>query len=258
MARFLMSLASFPARTLLFSRSPGVIVSHNQQRAMTADLSLGSGPETDLRRQREALHKIEAKWHKRLQKRPPGSGLRARLLRHGEALDKLEAEWHQHLQKQQQDNEKEMEKQTAENNQLHGFLLREKKEKLRQEGKFNIRGALAAEHIVYQARMENQIPREMVRVEVGLCALADRDDFAVLVRQEVLARGLVLRDVMGCAHTLYKVSERASGNDDSKIIIRASEFTSDERAAMVTFMKLQGGWRRALDWVEDEADKQRV
>ena len=83
-------------------------------------------------------------------------------------------------------------------------------------------------------------------VQKNLDALAALDAFKEIMAEEVASRKLVARDVERCIKALYhELSKHAHGND-GEIIIRASDFTPSECAALVSFFKLQDKWSNKL------------
>ena len=96
-------------------------------------------------------------------------------------------------------------------------------------------------------------------IQQGLDKLAQLPEFTAVLHKEVEARNLDFKDVMACVGRLYeKVSNRTNGNDDTfndSIIVRATKFTDDERAALVILLKLQGNWPYPLWWREDKPCK---
>ncbi|CUS08684.1 unnamed protein product [Tuber aestivum] len=127
-------------------------------------------------------------------------------------------------------------------------LLTERAEKMRFKGEFNILGAL--EFIVYSARLNKRITSS-AGVQKGLIELAGKEEFIKIVQQEVQDRGLNLEDVIACVPGIYdEVSNRPHDNY-SKIVLWAREYTPNQVAALVGFLKMQSKWPHALDWRED-------
>ena len=74
--------------------------------------------------------------------------------------------------------------------------------------------------------------------------------FDVIVTAEIASRELVKEDVLQCSRCIYhKVSKHAYGNDGT-ITIRKKDYTSNEIAVLVSFMKLQATWSEPLVWKE--------
>ena len=111
--------------------------------------------------------------------------------------------------------------------------------------------------MVYLAKLEKKIP-PAVRVQGGLNKLAQRSEFTEILHKEVQARKLVVEDVMACLKRLYnKVCKRTNDMEDDMVIVRASRYTDNERAALVVLLKLQKDWLCPLDWIEDMSEKVR-
>ena len=107
--------------------------------------------------------------------------------------------------------------------------------------------------MVYLAKLQKKVP-QTAGIQRGLGELAQSDEFTAILHQEVEARKLDVIDVMACVDHLYhEVSSRTKGNDDTVnniIIVRATKFNDNERAALVIFLKVQGNWPNPLDWRE--------
>jgi len=70
----------------------------------------------------------------------------------------------------------------------------------------------------------------------------------------VQARGLVLEDVAACVRTVYfGILPRPDRH--KTIVISDMDFTAEERAALITFMKVQSKWQYALSWREEISGK---
>jgi len=89
--------------------------------------------------------------------------------------------------------------------------------------------------------------------------VAQRPEFTTVLNEEVLARKLNAKDVIACVGHLYaKAYNPRDGNDDAHtnvIILRTAKFEENERAALVTFLKVQSKWACPHDWREDAACK---
>ena len=100
--------------------------------------------------------------------------------------------------------------------------------------------------------MQKKVP-PTADIQQGLCELAKSGEFTTILHEEVQARKLDVMDVMACVDDLYyEVSKRTNGNDDTvnDIIVRTAKFNDNERAALVTFLKVQDNWPNPLDWKE--------
>jgi len=83
----------------------------------------------------------------------------------------------------------------------------------------------------------------------GLDKLAQMTEFTMILDREVQARQLDVKDVMVAAHHLYQdVSQ--SPHQNGVIVVWASEYPDNTRAALVIFLKLQSNWPCPLDWWE--------
>ena len=92
--------------------------------------------------------------------------------------------------------------------------------------------------------------------EVGrqerLDELSKLEGFDKIVEEEATARGLVKDEVLECCkHIYHEASKHADANDET-ITIRKMDYTSNELAALVSFMKLQASWSEPLTWKEEE------
>ncbi|CUS07026.1 unnamed protein product [Tuber aestivum] len=154
--------------------------------------------------------------------------------------------------------EKELRKMDIECKELKKQTLRVLSEKMWLEQNFNIRGAL--EQIVYQFREPEDI-RSSKGIQKGLDEIAETGDFIAVRDKVVQERGLERERVIACIHSIYhEVSKHAHGNDGT-IVVRAIDFTPNERAALVTFLKLQSTWKNPLVWQEEglsDEGKERV
>jgi len=95
--------------------------------------------------------------------------------------------------------------------------------------------------------------------EAGLYELAEQPEFTKVLHEEVQARGLVREDVAARARSIYfdLLPPSPSCDRDETIVIRDVDFTAEERAALVTFMKVQSKWVCASPWREDISGKAR-
>jgi len=93
-------------------------------------------------------------------------------------------------------------------------------------------------------------------VEEGLDALIELPEFTKALHEEVQARGLVLEDVTTCAKSIYFRLLYHKYDLDKTIVISDVDFTAEERAALITFMKVQSKWPVwALPWREEVSGK---
>jgi len=112
--------------------------------------------------------------------------------------------------------------------------------------------------MVYLAKLKQKLPPK-AGIQEGLDKLAQGREFTTALRKEVQDRKLVANDVMASVNHLYEqVSKRTNGNDDTFnniIIVRASKFSDDERAALTVFFKIQSNWTNPVKWREDTSLK---
>ncbi|PUU77972.1 hypothetical protein B9Z19DRAFT_1065434 [Tuber borchii] len=134
--------------------------------------------------------------------------------------------------------------------------LEEKTERMKLERYHNLCGAIA--RMVRLAEWENKIPPDG-GTQQGLDRLAQLSEFTIILDKEVQVRQLVAKDVIASVHHLLdRLIHRRRGNAD--IIVRASEWKDNERAALVTFLTLQSNWLLPLAWIEDTSkeSKERI
>ena len=97
--------------------------------------------------------------------------------------------------------------------------------------------------------------------EAGLYELTEQPEFTKVLHEEVQARGLVLEDVAARVRSIYwnLLHHSPSCDLNEAIVIRDVDFTPEQRAVLVTFMKVQSKWLRELapSWREDISGKAR-
>ncbi|RPA97049.1 hypothetical protein L873DRAFT_1791224 [Choiromyces venosus 120613-1] len=120
------------------------------------------------------------------------------------------------------------------------MVLHEKTENMKLGGTFNLRGALAAERMVYQAKVIKKIdPNCQPGIQDGLNEIAKTQEFIAVLEQEVVARRLVLKDVTRCIALAYdQASKHAQGND-SIITLREQHHTANQLAVLAAFLRVQ-------------------
>ena len=115
------------------------------------------------------------------------------------------------------------------------------------------------------AKVRGLVPWEMNHEE-GLYKIAEQPEFTQVLHEEVQARGLVFADVAACVRSTHRdllppspfpLPPSPSCDLDETIVIKDLDFTAEERAALVTFMKVQSKWLRELapSWREDISGK---
>jgi len=109
--------------------------------------------------------------------------------------------------------------------------------------------------MVRLAEWEKKIPPDPDGgTQEGLDKLAQLSEFTIILNEEVQARQLVAEDVIASVHHLYELLlQRRRCNAD--IIVRASEYQDNERAALVTFLRVQSNWLHPLAWSEDTSEE---
>ena len=93
--------------------------------------------------------------------------------------------------------------------------------------------------------------------ELGLYALCRQPEFTKVLREEVETRGLVFKDVDECVRSIYwdLLPPPPSYDRNETIVIRDVDFTPEQRAALVTFMKVQSKWSCPSSWREEISGK---
>ena len=93
--------------------------------------------------------------------------------------------------------------------------------------------------------------------ELGLYQLSKQPEFTKVLHEEVEARGLVLKDVATCVEDIYwdLLPPSPSYDPNETIVIRDVDFTAEQRAALVTFMKVQSKWESPRSWREEISGK---
>ncbi|KAG0637013.1 hypothetical protein HOY80DRAFT_1024067 [Tuber brumale] len=210
------------------------------------------------------ISEVEAKWYQRLrQLEIDGKEEKDKLYREvNEEKDKHYRDVNEEKDKLYRDVNEEKDKlyreminNAAENSRLQAEILKEVDEKLRLAGNFNIRGAL--ERIVYQAKKghtnlkQGRMIPNSGGVQKGLNTLAETEEFEAILKSLADERRLVPALIRDRAKRLYdEVSKHAHGND-KMITVRAKDFTTEECAALVTYLSMQKQWPAPLDWREE-------
>jgi len=95
------------------------------------------------------------------------------------------------------------------------------------------------------------VTRKLEDCETGVCRLVDQPEFTKVLHEEVQARGLVLEDLDACVRDVYSSLLAPWCDCDKPIVISKMDFTAEEYAALITFMKVQSKWDYALSWREE-------
>ncbi|PUU84085.1 hypothetical protein B9Z19DRAFT_1164200 [Tuber borchii] len=152
--------------------------------------------------------------------------------------------WLKHSQEQEQ----ELQRKSAEIQNLKSALVREKAERVRVERHVEIRDAI--EEIILNAKSERLASWGEIH-EIAIAQLTQQREFTKVLHKEVKARGLVLKDVEICVQEIYDRLLHPWRLGDKTLVISDKHFTAEEYAALITFMKVQSKWQRPLSWRED-------
>ena len=109
--------------------------------------------------------------------------------------------------------------------------------------------------MVYLAKLKQKVP-PTAGIQEGLNKLAQGREFTTVLRKEVQDRKLSANDVRASVNHLYgRVSKYTNGNNydtfNDSIIVRASKFSDNERAALAVFFEIQSNWPNPVNWTED-------
>ena len=89
-----------------------------------------------------------------------------------------------------------------------------------------------------------------INYEPRIYQLANQPEFTKVFHEEAQARGLVLEDVERCVVGVYFSLLGPWCDRDKTVVINKMDFTAEEYAALITFMKVQSKWDYALSWEE--------
>ncbi|KAG0634866.1 hypothetical protein HOY80DRAFT_1053582 [Tuber brumale] len=113
----------------------------------------------------------------------------------------------------------------------------------------NLRGGL--EWIVYQAKKLGKIAKNDVPgIQAGLNEIANTEAFSKVLKKELATRNLLEMDVKRCIAVLYHEASKHAHGNNGKITIYYKDHVENEWAALVTFFKVQSGWKDCLKWEE--------
>ncbi|PUU72404.1 hypothetical protein B9Z19DRAFT_1197583 [Tuber borchii] len=226
------------------------ITASNRNLSITAYKREGGGVQPEIPEGKQGSNKYEPKTEARLEARPqPGPN---------KELQRLDDWWLKYSQEQKQD----LQRKSAEIQTLTAALMREKAKRVREERHVELYKAI--EDIVWVAK--GRIDDKGLRVvslwnnhELGLYELSRHPEFTKVLREEVEARGLVLEDVDTCVREIYwdLLPSPPSYDRDETIVIRDVDFTAEQRAALVTFMKVLDKWEFPWSWREEISGKAR-
>jgi len=108
--------------------------------------------------------------------------------------------------------------------------------------------------ILVLSGVEGMIPR-MADIQSEIIELMLIPESIEILHKKAEARGLVFEDVQECARSIYFKLLPPACDCDNTVVIRDLDFTEKERAALITFMKVQSEWPGALSWREDVSGK---
>ncbi|PUU78410.1 hypothetical protein B9Z19DRAFT_1126746 [Tuber borchii] len=206
----------------------------------------GGGAQPKIPEDKQGSNKYEPKIEARLETRPqPGSN---------KELQRLDDWWLKYSQEREQEQKQELQRKSAEIQNLTTALMREKAERVREEGNVVIYKAI--EGIVWDSKARGLVSW-LNNHELGLYRLSKEPEFTKVLHEEVEARGLVLEDVAACVMKIYwdLLPPPPSYDRNETIVIRDVDFTPEQRAALVTFMKVQDKWEYPRSWREEISGK---
>ncbi|PUU73561.1 hypothetical protein B9Z19DRAFT_1134980 [Tuber borchii] len=184
----------------------------------------------------ERLQELDAMWSKRLQE---ADSLRLK------STVELEAMRFERSQKQWEENQHLSLK-------IHDLRDRitteeESMEQLKQILK--IRGAMR--NVVDRAKLAEMIS-PTAGTQEGLDELAKREEFTIILKDEVEARGLTVQRVMASFHRLDSLVAKPLFFDTrSAVVVPYADLTNEERAALVILFKVQEKWPKSF-WFREE------
>ncbi|CUS08520.1 unnamed protein product [Tuber aestivum] len=160
-------------------------------------------------------------------------------------IDEKEERLYQRYKRDLAEKEESNQIQSLEFMKLGNRMINEYTEKLKLEGRFNIRGAIGLNSAV------TTIGQEYKGMQDGLVKLAERPEFKSALQAEADKWKLVPDQIKACVpHLYHKLSLHAHGND-AMITIREKDFHFHERAALVALMSMEGKWPNGLAWKEE-------
>ncbi|KAG0134844.1 hypothetical protein HOY82DRAFT_601927 [Tuber indicum] len=123
--------------------------------------------------------------------------------------------------------------------------------------KFNLRGGL--ERIAYKAKAFGKRMKDCAPgIQEGLDGLVSSAAFKKILAKELVSRKLVEKGVKKCIAVLYHEASIQAGGNNGKITIYHEHHVENERAALVTFFKVQSGWAVCLKWEEVSRSAEKV
>ena len=82
------------------------------------------------------------------------------------------------------------------------------------------------------------------------------EEFTEIAHNEAQARGLAAEDVVACTRFICDNLRPPKCPDKEIIILKDTDFTAKERAAIIAFMKMQIQWRFTVSWREEVSGKE--
>ncbi|RPA89798.1 hypothetical protein L873DRAFT_1849151 [Choiromyces venosus 120613-1] len=194
------------------------------------------------------LEELECRWYDRYEAK----------------VKELAADYHHRVdalvEKSRQDwvaNMAELEAKSREISTLQVALEGQINETLRFKETVNLRGGL--EWIVYQAKGLGKIKKDCAPgIQAGLNEIANTAAFGKVLAKELVSRNLLEKDVKRCIAVLYHEASKQAHGNKGKITIYHEDHVENERAALVTFFKVQSGWADCLKWEEVPRSPQKV
>ncbi|KAG0137472.1 hypothetical protein HOY82DRAFT_649156 [Tuber indicum] len=185
----------------------------------------------DISMSRQTFRQLESTWYRR--------------------YEDLEAKFHQRYKKVYQ----EIKEQSVEISRLAGLALGLETKRIKLEENFNLRGAL--ERIAFHGRLIGKIKSHSTEsVQAALDELAKTAKFKKLLAQEIAARRLVKKDVDRCVAVVYHEASKHAHGNCRMITIYQEDHTTNECAALATFLGVQGEWPDGLKWKEVKKKEQ--
>ncbi|PUU84084.1 hypothetical protein B9Z19DRAFT_1060494 [Tuber borchii] len=224
-------------------RHISTITTSNQNISMMAHKRENGGVQSETPKDKQGSNKSMPKIEDKLETRPWPESYKE--------LQRLDDWWLKHSQEQEQELQRksaEIQRKSTEIQNLKSTLMREKAERGRVERLIRIHGAI--EKIITHAKLEN-LAEWVANHEVATIQLTSNPQFTKVLHEEVQARRLVLEDVATCVHEIYFRLLSPWRCRDKTVVISETDFTAEEYAALITFMKVQSKWQYPLSWRED-------
>lgn len=114
--------------------------------------------------------------------------------------------------------------------------------------------------ITTEKLVERAVEQQKIKKGGGIQDLLDKifelNEFRKILRQELASRGLKELDVGRCLSILYPVLSGYAHGNDGHIVHRGLYHWENERAGLVSLLRVQGTWKDPQAWMEEplEAD----